>query len=335
MFNQMLKDVLAAYGPSGREKTVGKVIEKYVKPWCDKTYYDALGNLIAYKKGTSGKKLMLSAHMDQIGLIVTDIDDKGFLRVANVGGVNSAISIAREVVFENGTHGVTYFDTREKNTKTAEIRDMFIDIGASNREEAQKKADIGDVAVYCTNFVDMGNKFASGALDDRLCCAIIMEALRTCSTEHDLYVVFTVQEEVGCRGAGPAAFAIQPDLNINLDVTLTGDTPHCARMSMEAGKGPAIKVMDSSVIVPVSVRKFMEQCAKEEKIPCQNEVLRAGGTDTSSIQRSREGVLAGCISIATRYVHSPVETADMRDVMNAVKLINAMLKKPAKELPKA
>ena len=331
MFNQMLKDVLFAYGPSGREEKAAQVIRGYVEPWCDEVYSDALGNLIAFKKGTSGKKVMLSAHMDQIGLIVTDIDDDGFLRVASVGGVSPFISTARDVVFENGTRGVTYFETEKKFTEIT-MMDIFIDIGAKSRAEAEEKVQIGDMAVYKTDYVELGRRFACGALDDRLCCAIIMEVLRTMQTEHDVYAVFTSQEEVGLRGAGPAAHAIEPDLNINLDVTAQGDTPKCQRMSVKLGQGPAIKAMDSSVIVPMCVRRFMEDCAKANDIPFQIEVLRGGGTDTAAVQRSRGGVLAGCVSVATRYIHSPVETADMDDVMNAVKLVNAML--ASKELPR-
>ncbi|MEG1548675.1 MAG: M20/M25/M40 family metallo-hydrolase [Clostridia bacterium] len=333
MFNDMIKDILAAYGPSGREQTVSDVIRGYVAPFVDEVYSDALGNLIAHKKGTSGKKLMLSAHMDQIGLIVTDIDENGFLRAMNVGGVGTTISIARNVIFQNGTHGVTYFETEKKNITNATLSEVFIDIGAADREEAQSRVCIGDVAVYRTPVLEMGKRMVSGAMDNRICCAIIAQALSKISSPHDIYAVFTVQEEVGCRGAGAAAYAIEPDLNINLDVTLTGDTPKAARMSVALGKGPAIKVMDSSLIVPLCVRNFMERVAKAHDITVQNEVLQAGGTDTSAIQRSRGGVLAGCISIPTRYVHSPVETVDLGDVNAAVSLLRALVAES--ELPQA
>ena len=333
MFKDMTKAIVEAYGPSGRERAAGEVIKGFVAPHADKVYYDALGNLIAYKKGTSGKKIMLATHMDQIGLIVTNIDDKGFLRVSNVGGVSPTVSIAREVMFENGTRGVVYFETEKKKMTEAGMAELFIDIGAKTKEEAEAKVEIGDVAVYAPHFFEMGEYIACGALDDRLCCAIAAEAFNTMKTEHDVYAVFTVQEEVGCRGAGPAAYAIEPDLAIALDVTLTGDTPKAANMSVVAGNGPTIKVMDSSVIVPVIVREFLKKCAEAEGIPYQYEVLRAGGTDTSAVQRTKDGVLAGCISIGTRYIHSPVETASMRDVENAVKLLKAALAQ--KELPQA
>lgn len=180
MFDKdMLKSILAAYGPSGREQTVSDVIRSYVEPFADEVYNDTLGNLIAVKKGTSGKKVMLSAHMDQIGLIVVDIDEKGFLRVSNVGGVNPVVSLAREVQFENGTHGVTYFETEKHGAKDATMPELFVDIGATTREEAEAKVQIGDVAVYVTNFVEMGSRVSSGALDDRIACAAVVEAFRT------------------------------------------------------------------------------------------------------------------------------------------------------------
>ncbi len=332
MFDKdMLKAILAAYGPSGREQTVSDVIRGYVEPYADEVYNDTLGNLIAVKKGTSGKKVMLSAHMDQIGLIVVDIDDKGFLRVSNVGGVSPIIAVARELVFENGTRGVTYFETEKHGVQGATMPELFVDIGAATREEAEAKVQIGDVAVYASSFVEMGGRIACGALDDRIACAAVVEAFRQMKSEHSVYAVFTVQEEVGLRGAGTAAYAIEPDLNISLDVTGTGDTPKCGRMSVKLGAGATVKAMDSSVIVPPVVRAFLREAAEENNIRWQPEVLRAGGTDTGAVQRTRGGILSGCISIPTRYIHTPVETADMADYEAAVQLVCAAVAK--KELP--
>lgn len=327
-----VKNILGAYGPSGREDNVAEVIKEYVAPYADEVYRDAMGNLIAHKCGTSGKRIMLSAHMDQIGFIVVSIDDKGYLRVANVGGVSPVIATAREVVFENGVHGVTYFENTSKHgVNEVKFTELYIDIGCSSREEAEKLVSVGDMAVYVSNYVEMGNHAASGAMDDRICCAIVAEAMKQMTSEHDVYAVFTVQEEVGCRGGSPAAFAIEPDLNISLDVTGTGDIPECHRMAVSLGNGPTVKVMDSSVIVPPVVRAFIESAAKENDIPYQREVLRAGGTDTGAIQRTARGILSGCISVPTRYIHTPVETVDMRDVDNAVRLVCACLAR--KELP--
>lgn len=332
LFKTIIMDVLAAYGPSGREETVSDVIRSYVDSLADEVYTDKLGNLIAHKKG-AGKKIMLSAHMDQIGLVVTDIDELGFLRVSNVGGVNVPLSVGRPVKFDNGTRGVTYYETKEKNLTNVIMSELFVDIGAKNREQAERLVHIGDIAVYDTPFAEMGRRISSGAMDNRICCAILIEVLKELKTDYDVYFVFTTQEEVGLRGAGVAAYELEPDLNINLDVTLCGDTPKSSRMSVSLGKGPTVKVMDSSIVVAMPVRKFMEDVAKKNGIPYQNEVLVGGGTDTAAVQRTRAGVLAGCVSIPCRYVHSPVETVDMDDVENAVKLIGAMLNE--KQLPEA
>lgn len=323
MFKQMLKDILLAYGPSGREDTVADVISRYVAPHCDEIRRDTLGNLIAFKKGTSGKKIMLSAHMDQIGLIVVDIDDNGFLRVSNVGGVNPAVAGARKVVFENGTEGVTGWETKDKSLGTAKMADLFVDIGATDRAGVEAKVSVGDMCVFKGDFTDMGERVSCGAMDNRVACAVLVEAMTRMMSDHDVYAVFTVQEEVGLRGAGAAAYAIKPDLNINIDTTLTGDTPECPALNMALGKGVTVKSMDSSVIVPPAVRRFLIDAAEKNGITWQNEVLRAGGTDTGAIQRTRDGILAGCISIPTRYIHTPVETVALSDTENAVRLLCA------------
>ena len=181
---------------------------------------------------------------------------------------------------------------------------------------------ITDIAVFVSNFVMMGKKVAHRTQDDRIACAIVAEALKTMKSEHDIYAVFTVQEEVGTRGAGPAAYVIEPDLNISLDVCSVGDTPESVREHVKLGCGPTVKAKDSSVIVPMSVREFIKNAAKKNNIAVQDEVLRAGGTDTGAVQRTRGGILSGCISIPCRYIHTPVETVDMDDVDAAVKLVS-------------
>ena len=329
MFKQMLKDLLLSYGPSGREDTVAACIERYAAPHADAIRRDALGNLIVHRKGQSGRRVMLSAHMDQIGLVVVDIDETGFLRVALVGGVAPATAAAREVVFANGVRGVTGWETKTKTAATATMQELFVDIGASDRESAQARVNVGDMCVFAGEFIDMGERVACAAMDNRIACAVLIEVLRRMQTNHEVYAVFTVQEEVGLRGAAPAAYAIEPDFNLNLDTTMTGDTPECAKLNMALGKGPSIKAMDASVIVPDAVRRFLVDVAKQNGIPYQHEVLRAGGTDTGAIQRVRDGVLAGCISIPTRYIHTPVETIALSDAENAVRLICAALAEDA------
>lgn len=332
-FKELIKKLACAYGPAGREDNIASVLENELAPFGFDIRRDALGNLIGRKAGTSGKKVMLSAHMDQIGLIVLDIDEKGFLRVAPVGGVSPAISICREVVFENGVRGVTYFEDKKLSIGEARPEHLYIDIGCSTREEAEKHVSIGDICIYAPHFVDMGNRVACGALDDRICCAIILEALKELETPHELYVVFTTQEEVGTRGAAAAAYSIDPDFSLNLDVTLTGDTPECPVLPMRLGCGAAIKYMDRSAVYTKPVIDFMRRVADENSVKTQSEILRYGGTDGGVIQRTRGGVAAGCISVAIRYCHSPVETADLADCMEAVKFIRAILSE--KDLPTA
>lgn len=327
---EMLKNIIPAFGPSGREETASEVIKGYIAPYADEVYNDRMGNLIAVKKGTSGKKIMYSAHMDQIGLCVVDIDEKGFLRVSNVGGVSPIISIAREVVFSNGTRGVTYYE-QEKGIKDTGMAQLFVDIGCESYEEAAKKVDVGDMCIFVSNIVEMGSRIASAYMDDRIACCALVEAFRAMKSEHDIYAVFTVQEEVGLRGAGPAAFAIEPDLNISCDVTRTGDIPNCARMSVKLGEGATVKAMDSSVIVPVKVREFLKAAADKRGIKWQNEVLTGGGTDTAAAQRAGKGTFSGCVSIPTRYIHAPIETIDIRDYEAAVALMVAAAEE--KELP--
>ncbi|HOS18214.1 MAG TPA: M42 family metallopeptidase [Clostridia bacterium] len=331
MDTKTLETILTTYGPTGHEDRISSVLRDLVAPYADEVYNDKLGNLIALKRGVSGKKIMLSAHMDQIGLVVVAIDEKGFLRVANVGGVNAPLSAGHQVVFENGTRGAVYFERNEKGVGEVKMNNLFVDIGAESREEAEQLVNVGDMCVFAGRFALMGNRLSCSTLDDRICCAALVEAIQKARSEHDVYYVFTVQEEVGLRGAGTAAYAIEPDLGISLDVTGTGDVPEALPMAVELGKGPTVKVMDSSVIVPPAVRRFMENAAAEAGIPFQREVLRGGGTDTGAVQRTRGGVPAGCISIGTRYIHSPVETCDMRDYENAVKLLCACLER--KELP--
>lgn len=331
MFNEMLKNIVTAYGPSGREQNAAEAIKGYIAKFADEVRCDAMGNLIALRRGTSGKKLMLSAHMDQIGFIVVDIDDRGFARVANVGGISVAKSVGRLVEFENGTVGVIGAEEKDVEPGKLAMPHLFIDLGVTSREAAENIISIGDMCIYKPEFVYYQGRATSAYMDDRVCCAVVAEAFRQAKSPHDLYAVFTVQEEVGLRGAGAAAYSVEPDFNINLDVTSHGDTPKGPEVPMKLGAGPAVKAMDRSVIVPMRVRRFMEETARANGIPFQTEVLRAGGTDTGAILQTRGGISAGCVSIVTRYVHSPVETVDMEDVENAVKLVVAMSERA--ELP--
>lgn len=323
MDEKLLRDILEPFGPSGREEAVQEVIRDFLAPYCDEIWTDALGNLYALRRGKSGKKIMLSAHMDQIGLIATDIDEHGFVYVARVGGTPTILSIAREIVFENGVHGVTYYGSKTKKVGEIGMEDLYVDIGARTREEAEAKISIGDMAIFVSNFVDLGSSYSCRTMDNRVCCAILVQAMQEMESDHDIYAVFTVQEEVGLRGAQVAGDAVMPDLCINLDTTDVGDLPECLRMNMKLGAGPAVKVCDGNLIAPGCVRTFIKKAAEENGITVQDEVLLFGGTDAGAIQLSGTGVLAGCISIPTRYIHTPVETVDKGDVDGAVRLLRA------------
>ena len=329
-FKELVREVTSVYGPSGREQKAAALLADKIRPFVDEIVSDPLGNVIGIKRGTSGKRIMLSAHMDQIGLIVLDIDEKGFLRFAPVGGIDPEMTIGREVVFENGVRGVVYREEKEVKPP-AKLTQMFIDIGCSSREEAEKHVSVGDICVYAAHFIDMGSRIACCALDDRLCCAVLVEVMKRIDSPHDVYCVFTTQEEVGSRGAKAAAYSVNPDFGINLDVTASADTPECDPMPMAMGNGPTVKYMDRSAVITKPVIDFMHAVAEKRGIKVQNEILRYGGTDAGEVQPMRGGKAACCVSIPTRYVHSPIETADLTDCLEAVDFVCAMAQE--KELP--
>ncbi len=324
MLETTLHSLTAAYGPAGREGPVREAVAALANPLCQSLRTDALGNLIAFRPGKSGKKLMLTAHMDQIGLLVTEAREDGFLRVAALGGVKPALALAGRVVFANGALGTVYYETEKKKPGEAEMEELFLDIGARDKKAAEAIARVGDAAVFYSPLAITGGLATGGALDNRLGCAVLLEALAG-PCEHDLYAVFTVQEEVGTRGAGPAAYGIAPDLCLVVDVTPAGDTPKAAPATVALSKGPALKIMDGSVVVPQSVRRLLEEGANRAGVAIQYEVLTAGGTDTGAVSRTAGGVAAGCISLPCRYIHTPVETADLRDAQGAVAWIKAMM----------
>ena len=327
MFN-MIKKICLVPGISGREFNVGEVIRKEIEPYVDLCSYDAMGNLIAFKKGTSGngKKLMYAAHMDEIGFIATYIEDNGFIRFACVGGINLAACAFSYVVFENGVKGVI---VPESGVGANDYRsDKFvIDIGTSSKKETEKKIKIGDFFVIEADVKRIaGKKIAGRPLDDRIACAVMVEAAKSMKNcVNDTYFVFTVQEEVGCRGAHTAAFGIMPDKAVAFDVTATGDSQGAKQMAVKLGGGAAIKIKDSSVICDVSIVEEMKNLAKANSIKYQLEILLAGGTDTSSMQAAGAGCIAGAISIPCRYIHSAVEMCDLRDVEECVKLAVAII----------
>lgn len=323
---ELVKKLTEAFGPSGEENKIREVILDEIKDYADEVRVDVLGNIIARKKGM-GEKLMLAAHMDEVGVIVTNIDDKGFLRFSNIGGISPFTLIGERVVFENGTVGVFGMEKMD-DIKDLKLNKMFIDIGARTKEEAQKKVRIGDKAVYYRNCDIIGDYVTAKALDDRAGCAVLIKVLQNVkSSKFDTYFVFTVQEEVGLRGAKTSAFGIGPDLAIAVDVTKTGDTPESEKMAVELGKGPAVKIMDRSVICHPKIKEMLIDSAEKNGISYQLEVLEMGGTDTGAIHLTKDGVPSGCLSIPTRYIHTPSEMASIDDMEKAAELLLCVLEK--------
>ncbi|NLB42489.1 MAG: M42 family metallopeptidase [Clostridiales bacterium] len=324
----LLEKLTGIYGPSGKEETISQAIREEIKDYVDEISEDVMGNLIAVKKSSvpNPKKVMLAAHMDQIGLIVTNIDENGFLRFSNIGGINPFNVMHRRVVFENGTTGVVAYETELEDMKGLKLNKMFIDIGVSNRDEAKKLVGIGDVAVYHAPMAVSGDRYFGCAMDDRAGCAVLVETIKAVKdSPNELIFVFTTQEEVGLRGAKTSAYALEPDIGISVDVTINGDTPKCRPMAINLGDGPAVKIKDSSVICHPRVKDLMIKRAEEAKIPFQLEVLEFGGTDSGAIHLTRGGVPSGVISIPCRYVHSAHEMVDKNDLDNAVKLLTHIL----------
>jgi endoglucanase len=324
---QLLKKLSEAYGPSGREEQVGRMIRDELKDYVDEIYTDNTGNLYAVKKGT-GAKIMVAAHMDEIGVIVTFVEEKGFLRFSNVGGVNPHILLGQRMVFANGTIGTIGMEKLD-DIKKLTLEKLYIDIGAKDREEAVAKVKVGDIATYNRDVVEAGNRIIGKAMDNRAGCAVLIKAMQELTkTDNEIYAVFTAQEEVGLRGSRTASYRLNPDLGFAVDVTLVGDTPEAPTMDVSLGKGPTVKVKDASVICHPKVKEMLESLAEKENIPYQLEVLIAGGTDAGAIHLSREGIPSGVISIPCRYVHTPGEMVDLDDMANAVRLLTLFLSQP-------
>lgn len=315
----LLEKLTQSFGPSGREDEVRNIITENAKEYADEVITDAIGNVIVHKKG-NGKKIMLAAHIDEIGVAVTFIDEKGFIRFSKIGGVYVKRLLNRRVRFKNGTVGV--IDTEEDN-KDISISKMYIDIGAKSKEDAEKYVSVGDMAVFEGDYKKENGVVISKALDNRAGCYVLLKVLENVKSDNDLYFAFTAQEEVGLRGAKAASFSIAPDYALAVDVTDTGDTPNCPKMAVELGKGAAVKVMDRSIICNSDVRTTLIELAKEKDIPYQLEVMTDGGTDAGVIHTSRDGVKAGGVSIPTRYIHSPSEMISEADLEACIELVRA------------
>jgi putative aminopeptidase FrvX len=329
----LLQKLVEIPGPSGYEKQIRAAIRQEVEPFADEISVDALGNLIVRRgsPSSSGMKIAVVAHMDEIGLVVSHVDRRGFARFEGLGGVFPLYCLGGRVRFLNGACGVINSERPAASEKPPSLDELYIDLGAVSAETCPVR--IGDVGVFDRPLVEMNGRLVSKAFDDRVGVAVLIETLRQLASQpdvspHQFYFVFSVQEEVGVRGAAAATYGIDPDLGLAVDVCGTGDTPNRPPMDVSLGAGPAIKVRDQSMLADPRVIDWMVATARSQNLPYQMEILKRGSTDARAIQLTRAGVPVGVLSIPCRYVHSPSEMVDLQDVQNAVSLLVALLRQP-------
>ena len=325
---ELLKELCTLSGPSGSEGSVREFIISKIEGFCE-YHTDNLGNIIAFKKGkkTPAKKIMIDAHTDEVGLIITHITEDGFLKFSTLGGIDTAVMMFRRVLINGETVGVIsgkpiHLIHGDAGKKLPKADSLYIDIGATSREEAEKTVSLGDTAVICGDFALCGNKVLSRALDDRIGCAILIELLKA-DSEYDFYATFTVQEEIGLRGAKTATFGVDPDCAIVLEATTAADIADVAEENTvcKLGKGPAVSFMDRATVYD---RRFYGAALKSG-IACQPKAAVAGGNNSGAVHLSREGVRTIAISVPCRYIHTASCVADESDIENALSLAKYML----------
>ena len=338
----LLKKLVEAPAISGAEKNVRDVILKEIKPYVDKVSVDKIGNLIV-QKGSGSPKVMLAAHMDEVGLMVKHIDKDGFLRFETVGGWDERILPTRKVMVHGSKKSVVgvvgarpvHIQEKDEREKPVKKKDMFIDIGAESDKDVSKAGiRVGD---YITNYSHfdalLGTRITGHGFDNRIGCYELIEIAKTLKGfKGTLYLVGTIEEEVGLVGVRGSAFGIDPDVMLAVDTSVGGDVPgvqdeECAS---KLGKGPMLEIKDCVGIIHPQVKKWLEETAQKEKIALQYDVMSGGATDASVVPMVRSGIPAGALTVPTRYLHTPIEVADTRDVDSAVKLLVAALKNVGK-----
>ena len=340
MVKELLKKLSNAHGVSGSEGSVYDIVKKELKGSVDEIREDAMGNLIAVKKG--GKfSVMLAAHMDEIGLMVKYIDDKGFIRFVTLGGWYAPTLYNQRVIF-HGSKGQVYgviggkpphMMEEEEKKKGIKTDDMFVDVGAKNADEVWELGiAVGTPVTVDREFAELANGRVTGkAFDNRAGVAMLIKAVKAMKSPHTVYAVFTVQEEVGLKGARTSSYTLDPDCAIATDVTIPGDHPGIEKKdaNIEMGKGPVITIVDAGgrgLIASRALVTWLSGTAKKNDIPVQLEVGSGGTTDATAIHLTKGGIPSTTISIATRYIHSPVEVLDVKDIEEGVRLIVESLK---------
>ncbi len=331
---ETLKTLCEMNGTSGREENIREYILERIEGKC-KIKVDAMGNIIAFKEGKkrAKNKVMLSAHMDEVGFIVTYITDEGYLRFDSVGGIDEKVIVGRAVTVGDknvpGVIGIKAIHLTDKadEGKVPEISSMYIDIGATDKKEAEKYVSIGDSAYFISDFERIGNnKVKSKALDDRFGCATMIDMIEN-GTEYDAYFAFLVQEEVGLRGAGPATYAIEPDYAIVLEATTAADVAGVKKEDCVCAlsKGAVVSFMDRSTVYNRDLFKRAFELAKENKFACQTKTTVAGGNDAGAIHKSGKGVYTLTVSLPCRYIHSATSVADINDMEACQKMAKVLL----------
>ncbi len=328
----LLSKICETPGTSGFEQKIRSLVIDEVTPLVDEVTLDNMGNVTALKRGkSSDKKVMLGAHMDEIGFIVTHIDDQGFVRFHTLGGFDPKTLTAQRVIIHGKKDLIGVMGSKpihvmkpEERTKAPKTTDFFIDLGMS-KEEVEKYVSVGNPITRERELIEMGDCVNCKSIDNRVSVFILIETLRNLKeVPYDVYAVFTVQEEVGIRGANVAALNIQPDFGFGIDTTIAFDVPGAPAHEKitELGKGTAIKVMDASTICDYRMVDYMRKTADKHNIKWQNEILTAGGTDTAGIQRMTPGgSIAGAVSIPTRHIHQVIETANKEDIKASIDLL--------------
>jgi endoglucanase len=323
---ELIQKLVEAWGPSGYEHHVREIIRAEVADLADEITVDPMGNLIC-RVGQGGKKVLVAAHMDEIGLMATFQEKKtGYLRFSNIGGLLHTTLLGNRVRFEDGTIGVigVHDSFGSSRTNVPNLEDFYIDVSDGDNNTA---VTAGRPAALTRSLEERGTRLIAKSMDDRIGCVVAIEAMRRLNkqTPNEVYFVFTVQEEVGLRGARPAAYTVNPDVAIAVDVTATGDEAKGEKSIVRLGGGAAIKVHDTGLVVPPAVRDWMVAGAKTASIPYQLELLTLGTTDAAGMQTSRSGVPSGAISIPCRFVHTTSETVDVRDVEACTGLLTQLL----------
>ncbi|MFH1055728.1 MAG: M42 family metallopeptidase [Candidatus Altiarchaeota archaeon] len=330
----LLEQLCRASGVSGFEGSVADIMKRELKKTCDEVSQDSFGNVIG-RKGKGKNKIMLVAHMDEIGLVVKHVTKEGFLHFVKVGGIDDRVLVGQRVVVKakkgdfTGVIGYKppHLLQQDEMKKAIKHEDLFIDIGATSKKDAEKMVEVGDAAVFEPNYGVLNKDLHFGkAADNRLGCYAVIKAMEKLSVKGaTIYAVGSGQEEVGLKGARVAAFKLNPDYSIAVDTTLAGDSPGIkeTESSLKLGKGPAITIMEASgrgVITHPKVKDTMMKAAKAGKIPFQVDILEGGMTDAAIVYLTREGIPSGVVSIPTRYIHGPTAVFSMADVNNAIKL---------------